>query len=127
MRPTSSARGSKARGLIGFAPVSRSVASRRRAGDGFLQILELLAALRTQSRKMRGVIACLGHVADLDVELALILERTLVVGIEVEGLAIKGLRRLHVAGVAQAEAEQVVDVGVLRALIDHRVESRDGA
>ena len=49
----------------------------------------------------------------LDIELAQIFERALVLGIEVERLAVERVGLLVVAGLAQAEAHQIVDIGML--------------
>lgn len=58
------------------------------------------------------------------VEFAQIFECALVLGVELEGLAVEGVGLLVVAGLAQAKAHQVVDIGVLMGL-EHRGELRD--
>src|SRR5262245_17941865 len=95
----------------------RSVGLRRRLRDDLLEVIELLAALRAELGKLGFVVARLVHVTDLDEQLALIFERALVIGIELERLLVEGLRGLGVAALAQAEAEQIVDVGVLDAFV----------
>src|SRR5262245_41213705 len=68
------------------------------------------------------MLARLGHLTSFDIELAQILERPLVVRLELERLAIKGVGLLVVAALAQAEAQERVDVGLLDPLLDHGVE-----
>jgi Uncharacterized protein conserved in bacteria (DUF2330) len=58
----------------------------------------------------------------LYVELAQILVRSLVVGIVVERLLVERQRPCVVAGLAQAEAQEIVNVGVLDPLVEHAVE-----
>ena len=56
------------------------------------------------------------HIAGLDIELAEILAGRLVVWLELESLSVIGQRRFEVAGLAQGEAEQIVDIGLLDVL-----------
>src|SRR5262249_23098001 len=75
-------------------------------GYRLLQILALLAALRAQLLQQSQVLARLGHLARLHVELAQVFERALVVGIELERLAVEGVGLFAVTALAQAEPEQ---------------------
>src|SRR5262245_27508774 len=84
-------------------------------GDGLAQVVQLLAARRAQLLQDGELLARLGHVARDYIELAQILPGALVVGIEVERLAIVGERRFVIPGLAQAEGVQVVGIGVVEA------------
>src|SRR6266404_5680429 len=86
---------------------------RARLGERFFQVFELLAALRAELLQPCNVLARPRQVAGLDVKLAQVLERTLVIGIELQGLAVERVGGPVVAALAQAEAQKVVHVGVL--------------
>src|ERR1700730_6754629 len=91
----------------------RSGCARSRYADGFFKVGKLLATGGAQLLQAHDIFLRLIHLPGLDVELAKIFERTLVIGIEVERLAIERVGLLVVAGLAQAEPHEVVDVGVL--------------
>ena len=55
----------------------------------------------------------LGEFAPLDVKLAQVFERALVIGLELKRLAIEGVGLVGLAALAQTEAQEIVDVGVL--------------
>jgi len=67
-----------------------------------LQIFQFLAASRTDFLEQRNVFLGLLHLPGLNVKLAQILKRALVLGIEVERLFVEGIGLLVVAGLAQA-------------------------
>src|ERR1700722_6145040 len=85
----------------------------RFAGDRSLQILALVAACWAELRQRRELLLRLVDVSRLDIELAEIFARCLVVGLQVESLGVIRERGRVVARLAKCEAEQIVDVGVL--------------
>jgi hypothetical protein len=97
---------------------------RWRRGDHLLEVGKLFAARRAQLLEQRHVLPCLVDLPGLHIELAQIFERALVLGVELERLAIEGIGLLGVAGLAQAEAHEVVDVGMLVRL-QHRRQLGD--
>src|SRR5215471_13472682 len=84
-----------------------------RRGQRRLKVLALLAALRTEFFQYRELFSCLSQVAGLHVELAQVLMRTLVIGVEIQRFLVVGERSRVVARLAQAEPHQAVDIGML--------------
>src|SRR5690349_20648510 len=74
--------------------------------DRLFEIGTLLAARGADLRQPRQVFLGLGDIADLDIKLAHIFERALVVGIEIERLLVVSEGVLHVARLAQAVAQE---------------------
>src|SRR5262245_58228783 len=93
-RPTSRPADSSV--LLSF---SMSVGLRRAGdlGDRCFQVLALLAGIGAESDELRQVRFRLVDLAQLDEHLALVLERALVVGVEVERLGVEGRGLLEVA------------------------------
>src|SRR5215813_5373131 len=76
----------------------------RRLRDRLLEVGELLAAARAELLEQHDVLLRLVELPGLDIELAQIFERALVLRVEIERLAIERVGLLVVAGLAQAEA-----------------------
>src|SRR5439155_7940148 len=94
---------------------------RAHLGDRLLEILKLLTALWAELLQVRDLLAGFGDISGLDEELAEIFQRPLVVGIEFERLSVEGESPLGIAALAKAEAQEVIDVGVLDAPVDQAV------
>src|ERR1700730_2538556 len=88
----------------------------RFGADYLLKVFALFAAAGAEFRQDGELLLGLLHIAGLDIELAEILAGRLVVWLELESLSVIGQRRLEVAGLAQGEAEQIVDIGLLDVL-----------
>src|SRR6478672_10504469 len=84
-----------------------------RGGDGSLQILTLFATLGALLGQCCELLSGVWKLASLDIQLAQIFVRSLVIGVEVQRLLIEGKRGRVVARLAQAETHQCIDVRVL--------------
>src|SRR5262249_57762535 len=103
MRPTSAAAsliGADVTALVDL----RSGRGGRRLRDRLLEVGKFLAAARAELLEQHDVLLRLVELPGLDIELAQIFERALVLGVEIERLAIERIGLLVVAGLAQAEA-----------------------
>src|SRR5262249_55131604 len=89
-------------------------------------VFQFLAALRAEFLQQHNVLTCLCQLSGLDIELAKVFEGTLVVWVEVERLLVESVGGLGITALAQAEAQQVIDVGVLHTVVDHAVEVDNG-
>src|SRR5581483_9935566 len=89
------------------APAARSLLRRREPclAHGLLQVLALLAARWAQAGEDGEVLPGLVRLPGLDVELAQVFVGALVIGVEVERLAVVGERARVVARLAQREAQ----------------------
>src|SRR6185503_20761862 len=92
--------------------------------DGPIEGLALLAALRAEADQHGKLLLRLRQLAGLHVQLSQVLVRALVIGVEIERLLVEGQRPGVIAGLAQREAEQIVDIGVLHIPVDLAVEMR---
>ena len=90
-------------------PTPRASAARL-GGDRLLEVRTFLAAAGTELPERGELVPGLGHVAHLDIQFAEILACRLIVRLQLEGFRVVGQRRLEIAGLAQGEAEQVVDI-----------------
>src|SRR5262245_47635090 len=91
-------------------------------GDRLSQVIVLLAPLRAKPLQDGEMLAGFRQLTGFHVELAQVLVGALVVGIVVERLHVERQRLRVVAGLAQTEAQEIVNVGVLHTLVDHAVE-----
>src|SRR5271163_1467200 len=96
-------------------PLRSSIACRFGA-DCLLKVFTLFAAARAEFRKDSKLLLGLLNIAGLDIELAEVLAGRLVVWLELQCLGVIGQRRFEVAGLAQGEAKQIVDIGLLDVL-----------
>src|SRR5271168_3376657 len=96
-------------------PLRSSIACRFGA-DCLLKVFTLFAAARAEFRKDGKLLLGLLNIAGLNIELAEILAGRLVVRLKFQCLGVIGQRRFEVAGLAQGEAKQIVDIGLLDVL-----------
>src|SRR5580692_12396108 len=81
--------------------------------DRLFEILAFVAARRAELRQHGKLFLRFVHVSCLDEELAKIFARGFVVRLQVERLRVVGKRRRVVARLAEGEAQEIVNVGVL--------------
>src|SRR5271168_264640 len=96
-------------------PLRSSIACRF-GTDGLLKVCTLFAAAWAEFRQDGKLFLGLLDIAGLDIELAEILASSLVIWLQFQRLGVIGQRRFEVAGLAQGEAEQIVDIGLLDVL-----------
>src|SRR5262245_28248741 len=77
-----------------------------RTGNRLLQIAQFLASSRADFLQQRNVFLGLIELPGLDIEFAQVFERALVLGIEVERLAVECIGLFVIAALAQAESHQ---------------------
>src|SRR5262249_46206466 len=109
-----------------FSSILSSVGLGGGVRDRLLEIGELLATRRAKLLQLVGILFRLLDLSGFDVELAEIFERAFVLRIEIERLAIEREGLLLIAGLAQTEAHQIVDVGML-VFVQHRRQLRERA
>src|ERR1700730_5695423 len=90
--------------------------TRRFGADHLLKILAFLAAAGAELRQNRELFPGLLHIAGFDIELAEVFAGSLMLGLHLQRLGVVGQRCLEVAGFAQREAEEIINVGVLDVL-----------
>ena len=81
-----------------------------------MEVVALLAPGRAQPLEGGELVFGEVELVGFEEELAEVLARRLVAGLELQGLGVVGERGRVVAGLAQREPEQAVDIGVLGVL-----------
>src|SRR3984885_15452751 len=85
----------------------------RFGADCLLKVFALFAAAGAEFRQDGELFLGLLHIAGLDIELAEVLAGSLVVWLKFKRLGVVSERSFEVAGLAQGEPEQIVDIGLL--------------